>query len=318
VLERSYAPPRDRLFLKTDDARVLALADRLWVPAPKADGEPVLWVTVETFDGPAPEALAERRLAWTLGEDAYEVRIEGLLSARMDLARGATEARVSRALLAAAPALAARYLLEVTSAVFLSRRAWHVLHAGAVVGRNGAVVLRGGSGAGKSTLVAAALKVGLGVLADESLLVAREDSDELASSVRDLTLLPPGAELAGNFESQPAFSGGEEKRRIDLFTTSTPASRHARRVATFLLGPRVPGPARLVSLSRNEFMAEFGRGGIREERLASDPDSVGLDWHGRNGFRLDGASDIPGAVDLIEMHAGRATHATRGASEMSR
>jgi hypothetical protein len=158
VPQRLYAPPRDRLLLTTDDERVLALADRLWEPAPGADGPAPVRLDVETFDGPAPQALAERSLSWTLGPDVYEVRLDGLLSARMDLARSSAEARVSRALLDAAPGLAARCLLESTSAVFLSRRAWRVLHAGAVVGPNGAVVIRGGSGAGKSTLVAAALK----------------------------------------------------------------------------------------------------------------------------------------------------------------
>jgi len=317
VLERSYAPPRDRLLVTTNDARLLALADRLWERAETA-GDSALRLSVEAFPGAAPGDLAERNVAWKLADDAYEVRLDGLLSARMDLARGAIEARVSAALLDADPGLAARFVLEAPCAVFLSRRAWRVLHAGAVAGEKGAVVLRGGSGAGKSTLVAAALKAGLDVLADESLLVARDDADELASSVRDLTLLHDSVAILGISDSVPAYSGGEEKRRVDLFHGSTPALRRARRAATFLLGPRSPGPARLVALCPEEFLEEFRRGSIREERIASDPDDVGLDWRARSGFRLDGACDIAGAVELIQMHAGRARERTRRGSESSR
>jgi hypothetical protein len=310
VLERLYAPPRDRLLVSTNDARLLDLADRLWERAEAPPGDAVR-VTVRAFPGPEPEPLAERRVDWRLGASVYEVAVEGLLAARLDLSARAVDARVSEALLASDPALAARFLFEAPAAVFLSRRAWSVLHAGAVVGARGAVVLRGASGAGKSTLVAAAMRAGLGVLADESLLVARADPDELSAGVRDLTLLHDSVELLGISDSVPAFTGGEEKRRIDLFRSSTPALRRARRAATFLLGPRTPGPARLAALTPDDFLAEFRKGAIPEEKIAFDPDVVGLDWRGRNGFRLDGASDLAGAVGLIQMHAGRTSDPTR-------
>ncbi|HKC26023.1 MAG TPA: hypothetical protein VKF32_14850 [Thermoanaerobaculia bacterium] len=314
MLERLYAPPRDRLHLSANDARLLDLADRLWERAEAPPGDAVR-VSVRAFPGAEPEALAERRVAWRLGASVYEVAVEGLLAARLDLSARTVDARVSEALLASDPGLAARLLLEAPAAVFLSRRAWCVLHAGAVFGTRGAVVLRGASGSGKSTLVAAAMRAGLRVLADESLLVARADTDELSASVRDLTLLHDSVELLGILDSAPAFSGGEEKRRVDLFRSSAPALRRARRAATFLLGPRTPGPARLAALTPDEFLAEFRKGAIPQERIASDPDVVGLDWRCRNGFRLDGASDLAGAVELIQMHAGRTSDPTRPGGE---
>lgn len=304
MLERHYAPPRDALRLTTNDARVLALADRLWERAPGPAPADALRVEATVFAGGAPGPLAERDLVWTLGERVYEVTLPDLLSARVHLFEGRVESRVSDRVLESDPALAARFLLEAPTAVLFVRRAFTVLHAGAVVGSAGAVVLRGGSGAGKSTLVAAASAAGLSVLGDESLMVARDDADELASSVRDLTLLPDAAVLVGVSDAEPAFSGGEEKRRVDLFRGARPAQRRARRAATFLLGPREPGPARLVALSPDEFMTEFRKGEIPQERLGADPDTVGLDWRSRNAFRLDGASDLAGAVQIVKNYAG--------------
>ena len=46
--------------------------------------------------------------------------------------------------------------------------------------------LIGESGAGKSTLVAAAYRAGLDVLGDETVLVARDDPDDLLAAVRRL------------------------------------------------------------------------------------------------------------------------------------
>ena len=169
------------------------------------------------------------------------------------------------------------------------------------MGPKGAVVVRGGSGAGKSTLVAAAHAAGLEVLGDESLLVSRADPNELAASVRDLTLLEDSVELLGlRSRTGAAFSGGEEKRRVDLFVSSRPEVRAGRRVSTLLLGPRVPGPARLVALSPSEFLEEFARGEIPEERIDDGAGAIAQAWAIAGGSRLDGASDLQGAVALLK------------------
>jgi hypothetical protein len=221
---------------------------------------------------------------------------------RIDHGRRRAEGWVASSLLEAAPGLVARTLLEAPVSVLLSQTRLQVLHAGAVVGPRGAVVLRGGSGAGKSTLVAALWRAGLGVLADESLLVAPEDPDDLSAAVRDLTLLPDSASLLDLAPplTEPAFSGGESKHRVDLFRASKPLDRTARRVATCLLGAREPGPARLSPLSPDGFHAAFRTGDIPEERRTRDPIGIATSWAGRGCHLLEGASDLAGAVRLIQ------------------
>ncbi len=163
----------------------------------------------------------------------------------------------------------ARTLLEAPSAVLLGRRGWQVLHAGAVVGPRGAAVVRGPSGAGKSTLVAAAHRAGLGVLGDESVFVSRRDPDALSASVRELALREDSARLLGIFDAtEPAFTGREAKRRVDLFDGSAPCDRRARRAAAVLLGPREPGPARLTPLKGVAFLDAFRAGGSRRSGRA--------------------------------------------------
>jgi isocitrate lyase len=149
--------------------------------------------------------------------------------------------------------------------------------------------------------VAAAHAAGLDVLGDESVLVARTDADALACSVRELTVREDSARLLGLLGSTaPAFTGGEEKRRVDLFANSRPESRTARRVTTLLLGPRALGPARLVPLSPSEFLEEFAKGEIPQEHVADGASSVARAWAEAGGSRLDGASDLAGAVALLK------------------
>ena len=306
---RLYAPPRDRLRLETNDGRIASLVDRLWNRAddfapPALALEPhEISLHFVTRPGPGGGPLPEREVAWNLGEEEYELRIGAGFRARIDLGGARIEGDVADRLLDEAPELVARYL-EAASAVLFGRRTHTVLHAGAIVGKKGAVVVRGPGGAGKSTLVAAGWRAGFRVLGDESLLVSVHDSDELASSVRDLTLLPPSVELLALPGTVAAFSGGEEKRRVDLFRSSSPADRKARRAAAVLLGPREPGPARLATLSSSEFREEFARGAIPQERIAGDPDRVALDWSASNAFRLDGAVDLPGAVEILRRLGG--------------
>jgi hypothetical protein len=115
--------------------------------------------------------------------------------------------------------------------------------------------------------------------AGETVMVARDDYDELAATVRDLTVLPDMARLLGiETLTTPAGVGDREKRRIDLFSTSTPAVRRARRVTTVLLGERSRVPATLVPLTPAQFAEEFRHGEIVQERWSADPDLLARAW----------------------------------------
>ncbi len=296
-----FSVPGDAIRLEANDERVFGLAEQLWerTGSEPANGRAIeLRVTVRSGGPPGP--VPERQLAWELGEHEYVASIPGLLAMTIDLAEARAHAEVSVGILEGAPSFAARTLLEAPVAVLLCRRGFNVLHAGAVAGPGGAVVLRGAGGAGKSTLVAAAWRAGFGVLADESLLVSREDTDLLASSVRDLTLLADAESLLGlGGATEEAFTGGEPKRRIDLFPGSSPKQRVARRAATLLLGERSPGPARLIPLDLEEFRREFREGEIPQERQGGDPDAVAQAWARERSWRLDGAADLGGAVEIL-------------------
>jgi hypothetical protein len=278
----------------------LALAETLWEPGAEGGPAPIRF-DVAVHAGPAAGPLPERELVWTRRSDGWQLALGDLLRVRIGLEQARVSAEVSRGLLAGSPTLAARYLLEAPATALLSRRRWQILHAAAVVGPRGAVVIRGGPGAGKSTLAAALAREGLSVLADESLLVAREDPEDLAAGVRDLTLLPDGAELLGLLDrTEPAFTGGEGKRRVDLWTGTSPAARRARLAAAVLLGDRDRTPAVLVPLKAEAFAAAFRDGEIPQERDGADPDAVARAWGARGGFRLDGARDLAGALRLLE------------------
>ena len=294
---------RDLVSIEGGNGLVAPLARRLWDEAPPDRGgastvRAEVRIRVEVTTGPV-DADPERESRWTLGAEELRLDAPGILL-RVRPVEGVAEARVARALLEGQPRVAARLLLETP--VTLAKMTWmQLLHAGALVGPGGAVVVRGPAGAGKSTLVAAGWKAGLGVLGDESLLVDRDDPDSLESTLRDLALSPFSASLLGIEErTLPAFTGGEEKRRVPLFSSSGPSDRSARRVATLLLGPREPGPARLVPLGREELLALFEEGAIPQERaFGADPAPVARTWAAARSFRLDGAVDLDGAVEIV-------------------
>ncbi|MBP7674786.1 MAG: hypothetical protein KBB14_00590 [Thermoanaerobaculia bacterium] len=290
---------RDLVRLEVSEPVVLEMAAALWAEAPGGGahaGE--LRLGIEVTDGTV-EGDPEEELRWEVSDDETRLRAPGIEMTVRPRERIAA-ATVARSLVALRPALAARLLLEapVTAMKMVGMQ---LLHAGAVVGPAGAAVVRGAAGAGKSTLVAACRAAGMGFLGDESLLVDRDDTDRLEATLRDLVLTPDSARLLGlTAASVPTFSGGERKRRVPLAEPLAPADRLARRAATVLLGPREPGPARLVPISGARFLEEFAAGAIPQERMyGGDPGAVARAWDGRGTYLLTGALDLPGAVDRI-------------------
>jgi len=307
-----YALPRDAIWLRTGDPRIVALADRLWDRAQAGQravrraGVPMDFAIEVPLGGdgvPAEELLAER---WSIGTGDAELSVGDHLRARIDWVGARLDGRVSAGLVAQHPSLVARLLLETPAALLLARRGYGVVHAGAIAGPAGAVVVRGAAGAGKSTLVAAAHRSGLGVLGDESVLVARSDPDELLSAVRDVTLLPDATHLLGLEDAVTmARAGTEAKLRLDLSSSSTPAVRRARRVATVLLGPRNGGAARLEPLAPTTFLEQFRHGEIPQERWSGTPAHIAANWSRSGAYQLSGAADLIGAVALLTDLANR-------------
>jgi hypothetical protein len=306
---QTYAPPKDRIRIDTNDPRLLVLADRLWERVGESSGtdgdraDLVFTLSVMPDREFAPAVASGEQ--WVVEAGHISLNDPGSLYVRTDLQPPRVTGRIAHSMLTTRPADVARLVLEAPGAELLARRSFMVVHGGTVVGPAGAVVIRGRSGAGKSTLVAAAYQAGLGVLGDETVLVSRDDCDDLAATVRDLTVLPDTARLLDlEAATELVASGDRQKRRIDLFSNSTPAARRARRVTTVLLGERDRAPARLVPLTPSQFAAEFPNGEIVQERWAGDPDWLARAWGQRGGFRLDGAADLSGALRLLRQITG--------------
>ncbi|MHB1047343.1 MAG: hypothetical protein ACYC4P_15170 [Thermoanaerobaculia bacterium] len=290
---------RDLVRLEVSEPIVLEMAASLWAEPPGGGAHAdELRLGIEVTDGTV-EGDPEEDLRWEVSDDETRLRAPGIEMTIRPRERRA-RATVALSLLELRPALVTRLLLEapVTAMKMVGMQ---LLHAGAVVGPAGAAVVRGAAGAGKSTLVAACRAAGMGFLGDESLLVDRDDTDRLEATLRDLVLTPESARLLGlTAASVPAFSGGERKRRVPLAEPLAPADRLASRVATVLLAPRDPGPARLVPISGAVFLAAFAEGEIPQERMyGGDPGTVARAWDGRGTYLLTGALDLPGAVDRI-------------------
>ncbi len=67
-----------------------------------------------------------------------------------------------------------------------------------------------------------------------------------------------------------------------------------------LLGPRNGGAARLEPLTPGEFLEEFRRGEIQQERWSGTPQHIAAHWSQRSAYRLSGAANLAGAVTLLQ------------------
>lgn len=153
----------------------VTLESELEVPElPVATGEADVWLTT----GPVPEHLSRpvsEGVYFEAGLDGYLLRVPA--TARylvrdgrqiiVDVAEGASPRDVRTLLLG-----------PVITAV-LHQRGALVIHAGAVVGARGAVIIAGDSGHGKSTLLAALAERGYPVLADDTTAITLDDAQAL-------------------------------------------------------------------------------------------------------------------------------------------
>jgi hypothetical protein len=301
AMQRAYAPPGDQLVLTTNDACILQLADRLWSRADSRSGAEVghnpISVRVEVESTTLGRAPVEH---WEVTDRDAVVRFGRGLWAHVDFAVHRVSARVSRALVMRDPRTVVRLAVEAPAAELMARRSGYVLHAGAVTRDGRAVVIRGASGAGKSTLVAAAWTRGFNVLGDESILANRADPNVVSATVRELSLLPEAMHLVNGSGHGSVFTPRSGKYHAHLLDDSHPDRRLARRAATVLLGDRNRRTARLVSLTRAEFLSAFRAGEIEQERWAGNPDLVASAWASHQCYRMDGAVDLEGAVKLID------------------
>lgn len=294
-----YLAGNDEVLLDAPDEPVRALASSLWVETSGKSRSATAFSLSIAVTSADVSADPEEALSWTVSDEETRLEAPGVTMTVRARERRAS-ATVARSLVATRPAAVTRLLLEAPVTAMKMVR-MQLLHAGAVVGPAGAAVLRGAAGAGKSTLVAACRSAGLGFLGDESLLVDRASPERLEATLRDLVMTPETSRLLGLDEaSVPALSGGERKRRLPLPEPRDPRDRLGTRVATVLLGPREPGPARLVPLSGPAFLEAFAAGEIPQERMyGGAPEAIARAWDGRGTWLLLGAADLPGAVDVI-------------------
>lgn len=248
-------------------------------------------------DRPAPSGDCFER--WSGVHPRFTVRLGHRLEVMVDIDAAVIDGWVFASLLDTSPETAGRLLVEAPLAAVRAGHGWQVVHAATVVGPGGVVAIRGASDAGKSTLAAAAWRAGLETLGDESILVRRPVHEEIVASVREILVRPWTAE-ALDLEGDPFVTpDGEPKLRLRLPPIPA-AGRTGVHAATVLLGAiKRPGGARMVSLTPEEFVGEFGAGAIPQEHWYGSPELLVRDWANRPAYRLEGAADLDGAVDLL-------------------
>lgn len=155
-----------------------------------------LLAEVETVWGEVPERLAEPTadgVLWQVAGDQLLLRVPGVARYLVQGGR-----RVTIEPLGEDDVAVIRFLRGTPLAALAAQRGWVALHAAAVAGPAGAVVLAGYSGAGKSVLAAALVRRGWQLLADDVVIL-----DDLTAPVRvwptsgEITLWPEVAERLG-------------------------------------------------------------------------------------------------------------------------
>ena len=222
----------ERIDLHTNVAEVGTLAAQLWHAGPP-DGEPsrsTISLRISVVEGAGTASPPEALLVWRTRDEGFELDVGSALRGALRFDWREATLTLTRGLLDQAPSFVMRTALEAPAAALLARGAFVALHAAAVSGPRGAVVLRGSAGAGKSTLAAAAAARGLQVLGDESVLVARDDADAIVASVREVAIRADAASLVGLRESK-VFTSGESQRKISGGASRDASTRRSDRPA---------------------------------------------------------------------------------------
>ena len=147
------------------------------------------------------------------------------------------------------PYTASNLLSGAAAAVVLMQRGELVLHAGAVAGAQGAVVICGDQGSGKSTMVSALARSGLPFVCDDVARITVNDGVPVCARGPARTKLWPDscAVLGVDPTTLPLVHQGHDKRSLDLEATDaewTPVR------ALVLVDPDITEPSEGVSAAR--------------------------------------------------------------------
>jgi hypothetical protein len=140
----------------------------------------------------------------------------------------------------------ATYLFGPVLGLLLRLRGTTCLHASAVAFKNRCVVFVGSAGAGKSTTAGAFARQGYGVLSDDIVALAEQDSAfHVMPAYPHLSLWPDSVKLLyGSSEALPRFTPDWDKRRLDLGSHGTRFENRSLPLgAIYVLGERRPDPA---------------------------------------------------------------------------
>jgi hypothetical protein len=164
---------------------------------PIAGGPP----DVRVRRAPVPEHLAAATARGAFFESARNQFLFNIDAVARYLVEGGDTIRIEPHAGAAMPDLQT-FLFGPVFTALLHQRGALVLHAGAVVGRGGAVLVAGRSGSGKSTLLAALARRGFRLLTDD-VAVVRHDAD-------DRLVVHPGPRYLKLWEDAMERMGGVE------------------------------------------------------------------------------------------------------------
>jgi hypothetical protein len=261
TIERTYGLMAERLRFRTNDARLLAAADRAFgrftVPAAGDPLEVRLLV-----DSNGPRATFDRRLLRPrVQAHLHTITLDDRNHAVVDLERGVAIGTVT-------PELAddqdfVRYgFIEAMGLSMLARARGYVgIHASAVVHRGRGVVLQGTAGAGKSTLAMACARLGFEVLAEDVVFARRAGGAvELWGMPWIQRLLPDAIDLFAELRGVvPRLQrNGEHKIEVDLDTLRPGTARPSAPAGpAILLARGTGGPTRIEALTAAEVAAAF-------------------------------------------------------------
>lgn len=163
----------------------------------------------------------------------------------------------------AAPLAVRLFLLQQVMAMALWQRDYLLLHAGAVVLDEKAVVFMGGSGQGKSTMVAAMNALGCPALCDDVLAIEMKRNGPMAQvGLTHLKLSEAARELAGVGLGEAQLIPDRSEKRLYALKSNAVEAAPLRAIFLLVSGERIEfqeaPPARaLIELVRQSYGAEL-------------------------------------------------------------